>query len=332
VKAPYYRINVTEEMVNEEVDRLQKRLGKMTEPETVTGDDNILNLIFEETDAAGNVIEGEEATKKDNSLLVKYFSEAIRPQWIGKKKDESITVKLYDAFEEKEREWVIKDLGLENTPESAAKTFKLTLTKIGLVEERALDEAFFKEAVPGKEITSEAAFKEAIKEQIQSHWDRQSSNQIQHHLYHVLMDDVKMEFPEAFLKKWLRVSGEKQKTEEEVENEFPTFLKQLQWTLITDKIISDNQLEATDADIKENLKVQVLSYFGNMGLGGGNIEWIDSYVDSLMKDEQQVDSAYRKVITEKVFAWGEQQVQKDEKPISVDEFIKMNEAHQHEHH
>jgi trigger factor len=332
VKAPYYRINVTEEMVNEEVDRLQKRLGKMTEPETVTGDDNILNLIFEETDAAGNVVEGEETIKKDNSLLVKYFSESVRPQWIGKKKDESINVKLYDAFEEKEREWVIKDLGLENTPESAAKTFKLTLSKIGLVELRALDQDFFKEAVPGKEITTEAAFKEAIKEQIQSHWDRQSSNQIQHHLYHVLMDDVKMEFPEAFLKKWLRVSGEKQKTEEEVENEFPTFLKQLQWTLITDKIISDNQLEATDADIKENLKAQVLSYFGNMGLGGGNIEWIDSYVDSLMKDEQQVDSAYRKVITEKVFAWAEQQVQKDEKPISVDEFIKMNEAHQHEHH
>ena len=332
VKAPYYRINVTEEMINEEVDRSQKRLGKLTEPEMVTGDENILNLKLEETDASGNVLEGEEATKKDNSLLVKYFSESVRPQWIGKKKDESITVKLYDAFDEKEREWVIKDLGLENTPESAAKTFKLTLTKIGLVELRAMDEAFFKEAIPGKEITSEADFRNAIKEQIQEYWDRQSSNQIQHHLYHVLMDEVKMEFPEAFLKKWLRSSGEKQKTEEEVENEFPSFLKQLQWTLITDKIIADNQLEATDADIKENLKVQVLSYFGNMGLGSGNIEWIDSYVDSLMKDEQQVDGAYRKVITEKVFTWAEQQVQKDEKKISTDEFIKMNEAHQHEHH
>ena len=332
VKAPFYRITVTEEMINEEVGRLQKRLGKLTEPETVTGDETILNLLFEETDAAGNVIEGEEAKKKDNSLLVKYFSEAIRPQWIGKKKDESIIVKLYDAFDEKERDWVIKDLGLENTPESAAKTFKLSLTKIGLVEERALDETFFKEAVPGKEIATEAAFRAAIKEQIQSYWDRQSSNQIQHHLYHVMMDDIKMEFPEAFLRKWLRVSGEKQKTEEEVENEFPTFLKQLQWTLITDKIIQDNQLDATDAEIKDNLRAQVLSYFGNMGLGSGNMEWIDSYVESLMKDEQQVDGAYRKVITEKVFVWAEQQVQKEEKPISAEDFIKMNEAHQHEHH
>jgi trigger factor len=319
-------------MVNEEIDRLQKRLGKLTEPETVTGDENILNLLFEETDESGNVIEGETATKKDNSLLVKYFSESVRPQWIGKKKDESIIVKLYDAFEEKERDWVIKDLGLENTPESAARTFKLTLTKVGLVELRALDQDFFKEAIPGKEITNEADFREAIREQIQQYWNRQSSNQLQHHLYHVMMDDIRMEFPEGFLKKWLRVSGEKQKTEEEIENEFPKFKDQLRWTLITDRIIQDNQLEATDAEIRDNIRGQVLSYFGNMGLGGSNLEWIDSYVDGLMKDEQQVDSAYRKVVTEKVFTWAEQQVQKDEKKTSVDDFIKMNEAHQHEHH
>ncbi|MFN5335577.1 MAG: trigger factor [Bacteroidota bacterium] len=332
VKAPYYRIDVTTEMINEEIDRLQKRLGKLNEPETVSSDETILNVLFEETDPSGNVLEGEEGKKKDNSLLVKYFSESVRPQWIGKKKEESVTVKLSEAFDEKEREWIIKDLGLENTPENASKTFKITLTKLGLVEPRSLDEAFFKEAIPGKEITTENDFREAIKEQIQAYWDKQSSNQLQHHLYHVMMDDITMEFPEAFLKKWLMVSGDKPKTAEEVENEFPTFKNQLRWTLITDRIIQENNLEATDAEIKENIKIQVLSYFGNMGLGGSNLEWIDSYVDSLMKDEQQVDGAYRKVVTEKVFTWAEQQVQKDEKKISAEEFIKMNEAHQHEHH
>ena len=332
IKAPFYKIEATAEMVNEEVERLQKRLGKLNEPESVEGDETILNVLFEETGADGVVIDGEAGKKKDNSLLVKYFSEGVRPQWIGKKKDESLVVKLYEAFDEKEREWIIKDLGLENTPENTSKTFKITITKLGLVEPRTLDEAFFKEAIPGKEITTENDFREAIKEQIQAYWDRQSSHQIQHHLYHVLMDDVKMEFPEAFLKKWLMVSGDKPKTAEEVESEFPTFKNQLRWTLITDRIIQENKLEATDAEIKENIQSQVLSYFGNMGLGGSNLDWLDSYVDSLMKDEQQVEGAYRKVITEKVFEWAEQQVQKEEKKISSEEFIKMNEAHQHEHH
>ena len=40
-------------MIDEEVERQQTRNGKMTEPETVTVDDNVLNLHFTETDAAG---------------------------------------------------------------------------------------------------------------------------------------------------------------------------------------------------------------------------------------------------------------------------------------
>ncbi len=51
-----------------------------------------------------------------------------------------------------------------------------------------------------------------------------------------------------------------------------------------------------------------------------------------MKDEQQVDSTYRKLVTEKVFNWAEQQINKTEKQVTAEEFIKMNEEHQHQQH
>ena len=69
-----------------------------------------------------------------------------------------------------------------------------------------------------------------------------------------------------------------------------------------------------------------------MNLGDNNLDWMDQYVEGLMKDEQQVDGTYRRIVTEKVFNWAEQQVNKDEKLISAEEFIKMNEEHQHHHH
>ena len=68
-KITRYKVTVTDEMVNEEVNRLQLRHGKMTDPEEVTGDDNVVNVIFIETDEAGNEVEG--GIRKDNSLLVK---------------------------------------------------------------------------------------------------------------------------------------------------------------------------------------------------------------------------------------------------------------------
>ena len=79
-----YKVTVTEDMINQEVDRLQLRHGKMTEPEEVSGDDNVLNITFIETDADGNEVEG--GIRKDNSVLVKYFSEEFRPHLLEKRR------------------------------------------------------------------------------------------------------------------------------------------------------------------------------------------------------------------------------------------------------
>ncbi|MBX9782050.1 MAG: trigger factor [Chitinophagaceae bacterium] len=330
-KTTFYKVKATDAMVKEEVERLQNRFGKMTEPEAVSSDDHALNLTFEACDADGNVLEG--GVKKYNSLLVKYFSEAYRPQLQGLKKDDTLVIVLKDAFDDKERNWVLSDLGLKE--EDAVAHYKLTITKVGFIEKRELNEEFFKEAMPSKNITTKAEFRAEIEKDIQAYWDKQSSNQLQHHLYHVLLDDTKMELPEGFLKKWLSTQpdGNKQpKSPEQIEAEFPTFINQLKWTLISDKIINENQLRVTNEELKESFKQQIMGYFGNMNLAEGNMEWMDQYVEGLMKDEQQVDGAYRRIITEKVFNWAEGEVKREEKLISAEEFIKMNEEHQHQHH
>ena len=75
-----------------------------------------------ETDAAGNTLEG--GITKDNSLLVKYFTESIRPSLIGKKKDESIQLTIDEAFEGQEKEWVLNDLGIDSATGRHFKTVR----------------------------------------------------------------------------------------------------------------------------------------------------------------------------------------------------------------
>src|SRR5438046_3125475 len=105
-----------------------------------------------------------------------------------------------------------------------------------------MNEEFFNEVFPGKEIKTEADFREQIKQQIQQHWDAQSRIQLHDQLYHFLLD-TPIQLPEEFLKKWMQRGDEKQRTAEEVEREFPSFMNQLKWTLISDKIIKENDLE-----------------------------------------------------------------------------------------
>jgi trigger factor len=325
-----YKVNVTEEMINEEEDRLRMRHGKMNEPETVTGDDNVLNVSFIESDADGNEVEG--GVKKDNSLLVKYFNAGFRSTLNGKKKDDSLVIQINTAFDEKEREWILGDLGFDkHDAEAANKYFKMVITKVGLVEKAELNEEFFEAAFPGKEIKDEAGFRNAVKEEIQSYWDKQAANHLQHEIYHVLLDHTNIEFPETFLKRWIQQGGEQPKTAEQAEQEFPTFANQLKWTVIIDKIVREHGVEVKPEDIQNFAKQQLFGYMG-MNMGDTEQPWVVDYVNRMMQDRKFVEDAYHRVQTEKVFGWAETQVNAIETPVSVDEFTKELEKHQHHHH
>ena len=62
---------------------------------------------------------------------------------------------------------------------------------------------------------------------------------------------------------------------------------------------------------------------------GEDMSWLDSYIDRMMKDEKQVDSTYRRLVTEKLFAFLEGQVKPKEKKVTADELTAMQHNHQH---
>ena len=51
-----------------------------------------------------------------------------------------------------------------------------------------------------------------------------------------------------------------------------------------------------------------------------------------MQDRKFVEDAYHRIQTEKVFGWADKKVNAIEKPVSVQEFTKELEKHQHHHH
>lgn len=328
INATRYEINVTDEMIQAEVDRMRNRFGKVEDKEESDTDEDILTVTFVESDANGNPLE--DAPTKENSLMVKYFKDSSL--MLGKKAGDKVVVQLGNAFDDKERDWLVKDLNLNpGDPAELERYWVVTVNKVGLLHKPDLGEDFYNQVYPGQGITTEAAFREKIVSEIKLYWERQTRDFLHHELYHQLLDKTQFDLPEAFLKRWLQIGGEQPKSAEEVEEEFPTFKSQLRWTLISDQLIRQNQLDVTPEELREYMRQQVLGYFGQMNLGDGNTEWIDSYVDRMTKDEQQVESAYRRIVTEKMFNWAEGEVAVTPKSIGLEEFSEMQHAHNHEH-
>jgi trigger factor len=321
-----YHVQVTDEMVNDEVNRLKVRHGKMTEPETVDNDEDILNIQFIETDENGNEIPG--GINKTDSLLVKYFAQDTRSQLLGKKKEDSIIIQLSKAFEDKEREFVMSDLGLDKskTPD-ADKFFKIVIAKIGFVEKAEMNEEFFEAVYPGRGINSEEEFRNAVKVEIENYYNNQSVNQVHDQIYHHLIDHTQMDFPENFLKRWLKDGSEKPKTDDEAEKEYPSFVNQLKWTLISTKLLNDNKTTVEPQEIKEAAKQQIAGYMGKLSLD--EAPWMDEYANRMMKDQKFVEETYIRLQTNKLFTLLEQQVQVNDENISADDFAEKLHHHHH---
>jgi trigger factor len=326
IKVKRYKVAVTDEMIQNEVDRIQTRNGKMTEPETADSEENVLNVTFIESDKDGNEVEG--GIKKDNSLLIKYFTAATRKKLLGSKTNDTHIIQLKKAFEDKELEVIVGDLGI--TKEETDKYFKLVVTKVGLIEKAAIDETLFLATYPNEAIKTEVEFRAALKKDIEGYYEQQARNQIHDQIYHGLIEDTKMEFPTAFLKRWLQQGGEKQRTLEEAEKEYPVFQDQLKWTLISGHLMSENKVEVVAEDLKNFAKQQLMSYMGNqMGAMGDNDKWLEDYAVRMMQDKKFVEDSYHRISTDKLFKAVETEVQAKDTPIDAEKFADMLKQHQH---
>lgn len=314
---PLSDVIITDDMVQEEIERQQNKLGNMKDLDVVTSIDDVLNVTFSACDAAGEILINTEAVT--NSLLVKYFTTEYQNQLLGKQVGDSITLQLSAAFENNELAVVLKDLGL--TADNKDAYYSISITKIGILEKRALDETFYNQLFPGKEITTEAGLKEALHEDLKAYWSAQANNQLQDKIYHYLIDNTTVDFPEQFLKKWMQTNREKKNTAEEVEAEYPNFIKSLKWTIISDELCKANNITVTKEDIRNFAEQQLMGYMGGMQQSlDMNSGWVTDYINKMMADQKYVEDTYHRAQTEKLFSWAITQVNTTLTPITVAEF------------
>jgi trigger factor len=325
LKVTRYVVNVTDQMIQEEVERWQKRNGERTEPEAIHHKDNVLQINLTEVDAAGQPVEN--GIQKDTSLLVSDFEEATQTALMGKKKEETLDITLQQAFTAEVLKAVLSELGMQENQKELP--LRLTINKITQIIPAELNEDLYKKVFPDQEITSEDAFRLAVKESIAAHFAQQAKNQVYDQIYHALVDHTPLSFPENFLKRWMQQGGEQPKTAEQAESEYPSFEKQLKWTLISNQLIQDNKIEVTPDDIRNFAKMQLFSYMGGqINMMGENSQWIDDYANRMLQDKKFVEDSYHRISTDKMFQQLETMVSAVDEPISREDF----ESKLHHHH
>lgn len=321
-----YNIEVSDKMVDDEVERIARRYGKPEDKDAVESKEDIVYVTFEAVNADGTVNESIE--KAEDTAILERYPAKLQAELMGKKAGDTLVIKPSDIATAEELPVFLKN-SVKNEL-AADTTFKLTLTKVSLIIPAPLDETLYSQVFQGADIQDEATFKELIKGELGREYHRITVERLNNEVYEILVHQTPFDIPVPFLKRWLKEGQDKPKTDAEVEKEFPAFEHQLRWTLISDKLIVENNINVSFEEVNEDIKNRVLAYFGIQP--GEEAPWMDGYMQKIAKDEKTLNETYQRLMFDRLFQFLHTQFNITEQSISEEDFFKLQDPHATHHH
>ena len=310
-----YDIKADEATLTERIKNLRRSYGKMTNPETSEENDVLYATLTQEK---------EEGLEKTASVRIEQIQDAkIKKSLVGLKKDDQVKLDVKKAFKPADLARILEITeeeaeGLEETK------FNLTIKNINRLEESDLNQEFFDKLFPAGEVTTEEQFNEKVKEEVENLFKQNSAQKLRNDMYTFGMEKVNVEFPEAFLKKWLKATNP-ELSENEIEEGFADFVSNLKWTIIENRIVTDNKLEVKYDEVldlaKERIYAQIKMYNINEE---PTDEQLHTYAMQLLADKEQANRLFEEVKALKVFDKLKETVKIKAKKIDYNKFEKLD--------
>jgi trigger factor len=322
-----YKIHVSDELVEDEIQRIARRYGKVENPDSITTKDNILYATFRPVNETGEPIEDTEAVEE--TILMEKLPLKLQEMLMGKQSGDSLLIRPVDVATAEELPVFMKD-SLKNDVAAAEHYFELKITKVGLLVPHELDVMLFGEVFPNDNIIDEAAFREKLREELNREYARAAESRLNDEIFELLVHNTPMNLPVPFLKRWLREGGEKPRSEAQVEQEFPGFDHQLRWTLISDRLLAESGVTVDREEVLADVKGRVMEHFGMTA--EDDAPWINDYLKKLSSDEKTMNETYNRILFDKLFAWLRGKFAVEEKEVSEKEFLELARPHEGHHH
>ena len=313
-KLTEYEIEVTDEMVENQVKSYTERFGEYTQAEEVAEGDLVKGLCKE--------VDGE-IVKEGAILNPQYMKQKTQAKkFMGAKKGAIITFNPTKAFGSEVE--VSSLLGITKEQATELKSdFTFEIQEITRHTAAAIDGELFAKVYGENNVKDEADFRAKVKAEIVANMAEDSKYKFGIDAKEAIMKKMeKVEFPVDFLKRWVLATNEKM-TEEQLEKDFPQMIDELKWHLAKDQLMKefnvDVQKEDVEAYAKEVAKMQFMQY----GLMHIDDQYLTSYAQEMLKQENQLRGIVERVAENKIYDALKGVAKIEKKSISHADFGKL---------
>ena len=320
LKVDYYKIKVADKDVEKYITDVAKRYGKMSNPDVATADDMIFGK-FEELDGTGNVKEG---GINHNSMIIidAVTDKKIQKGFVGAKSADSFDIdpKVVSQSPTDQAAAIGVDVAILATVISK---FRFTVDKINKIIPAELDQELFDKVYGPGVVADEKAFRVKVAEELGKGLSADADRKLKADIQDKMIEKVKLKLPDTFLKRWIRESNEKPISAEQIEAEYDNYAKGLQWQLIENKLIQDNNIKVSHEEVVEHTKGLLLQQMAGMGLPNNNDEELTETANRVLQNQEEAKNLYMMMYDTRLMGVYKEQIKLKEKEISYDDFVKL---------
>lgn len=314
----YKTVKVDDELVNKYVTDVRRNYGQPINPE-VSGEKDVVFVDINELDENGEIKAG--GIFKSTSLSYERLkNEAGKAKLLGLKKEDKVVVNINDLFSDSVDKSVTLGIDKE-VAESNNSNLQLTVKNISRMEEAELNQDLFDRIYGAGVITDEAGFRAKIREELSAMFRVDSDRFLRTEVENKLVDSLGIKLPDTFLKKWLAVANEKPVTEDEIEKDYPNYAKAMQWRLIENKIIKDNNLTVSPEEAQAEAKAFVKAEYARYGQQPTE-EDLNKISTDILAREKDAQRIFENLYSKKVLDLIREKCTLNTTEVSYDDFFK----------
>jgi trigger factor len=317
----YYKIKVDDHMLQESLESMQMRYGTNIEVEKVAGNSSVRGD-FVQLDGDGKPVENGIAPKGVLLAVDLMKDETIRKGMIDKQKGDVLVFNPVTAYQDHHEVGHMLNISHE-VAENLNSDFSFTITSILDFQKAELNEELFKKIYgPETEITTVDQFKEKLAVELSINLAQSSNQKFAIDTRESLVNTIKFDLPEEFLKRWLKEVN-KEMTDEQIEHDFPNFTRDLRWQMIKNSIIRDHELKVSDDEIAFVARQIAISQFQQYGIYQVQEEHLTNFVKRMLEKDEDRENIVRRIFDDKVISVVKEKAAVVEKEVTSDEFKAM---------
>ena len=319
---PYYTIQISDEMVDGQVNMYTQRNGRYEKVEEYADNDMVKGLMCQ-LDEAGNTVEGG-IQAEDAVVLPKYMKNAAQTALFeGTKVGDVITINPREAYDGNEAE--LASL-LKISKEEAANVngnFSYQISEITRYVPGDLNQEIFDQVYGEGAVSSEEEFRARVKEDLTKQFVPESDYKFLIDVREYVMNRIgELKFADDVLKRIMHINNP-DKGEEYVNEHYANTIKELSWHLVKEQLVEKAGIKLEENDLLEQAKANVRAQFAQYGMTNVPEDLLTNYATEMMKKKESIEGLVNRAIETRLAASLKQTVKLDEKSVSLEEFNKM---------